>query len=53
VLGPVQVGDLLVAADVAGYAMANNQPAPGTVIAKALEDFAGKRGTIKAMIRTP
>jgi len=53
VLGPVQAGDLLVASDVPGYAIVNNQPAPGTVIAKALEDFAGQRGTIKAMIRTP
>ena len=53
VIGPVQAGDLLVASDVPGYAIVNNQPAPGTVIAKALEDFAGQRGTIKAMIRTP
>ena len=46
-------GDLLVASSVPGYAVVNNQPAPGTVIAKALEDFAGEQGTIKAMIRTP
>jgi hypothetical protein len=52
VLGPVQVGDLLVASNVAGYAMVNNAPAPGTVIAKALEAFDGKQGVIKAMINT-
>ena len=53
VVGLVQVGDLLVASDVAGYAMANNQPAPGTVIAKALEEFDGEKGVVKAMVRTP
>lgn len=53
VLGPVQAGDLLVASDVPGYAVVNNQPAPGAVITKALEGFVGERGTIKAMIRTP
>ena len=37
VVGPVRMGDLLVASDVAGYAMVNNQPAPGTVIAKAID----------------
>jgi len=46
VVGPVRMGDLLVASDVAGYAMVNNQPALGTVIAKALE-------IVKTMIRTP
>ena len=50
VIGPVQIGDLLVASDVLGYAMVNNNPAPGTVIAKAIEDFDGERGIIKAMI---
>ena len=51
VLGPVTAGDILVASDVPGYAMVNNDPAPGTVIAQALEDFDGERGIIKAMIR--
>ncbi len=50
-MGPVQVGDLLVASETPGYATVNNHPAPGTVIAQALEDFAGERGLIKAMIR--
>ena len=49
----MKAGDLLVASGVAGYVMVNNQPAPGTVIAKALEDLAGNQGTIKAMTRTP
>jgi len=53
VVGPVRMGDLLVASDVAGYAMVNNQPAPGTVIAKALEAFDGEKGIVKAMIHTP
>ena len=51
VLGPVTAGDILVASDVPGYAMVNNDPAPGTVIAQALEDFDGERGIVKAMIR--
>jgi len=49
----VKVGDLLVASGVAGYAVVNNQPAPGTVIAKALEALDGEKGLVKAMIRTP
>ena len=51
VLGPVQRGDILVASDVPGYAMVNNEPRSGSVIAQALESFDGKRGAIKAMIR--
>ncbi len=51
VLGPVQAGDLLVASSVPGYAIVNNDPAPGTVIAQALEDFDAEKGIIKAMIR--
>jgi hypothetical protein len=51
VLGPVHIGDLLVASDVPGYAMASEStPAPGTVIAKALEGFDGEQGLIAAMI---
>jgi len=51
VLGPVRRGDILVASAVAGYAMVNNDPMPGSVIAQALEDFDGGRGLIAAMIR--
>ena len=51
VLGPVRRGDLLVASDVPGYARVDDDPQPGSVIAQALEDFAGERGLIKAMIR--
>ena len=51
VLGPVQRGDILVASDVPGYAMVNNDPRSGSVIAQALESFDGERGLIKAMIR--
>lgn len=51
VLGLVKAGDILVSSDVPGYAMVNNDPLPGTVIAQALEDFEGEFGVIKAMIR--
>ena len=51
VLGPVQRGDILVAADVPGYAMVNDDPVSGSVIAQALEAFQGEQGVIKAMIR--
>jgi hypothetical protein len=51
VLGPVHRGDLLVASDVPGYAMTDNDPRPGTVIAQALDDFDGEQELMKAMIR--
>lgn len=51
VLGPVKRGDILVASSVPGYAMVNNDPVSGSVIAQALEDLDGKQGIIKAMIR--
>ncbi len=51
VLGPVRRGDILVASSVPGYAMVNNDPVSGSVIAQALEDFDEERGVIKAMIR--
>jgi hypothetical protein len=51
VLGPVVRGDYLVASGVPGYAMALPNPTFGIVIAQALEDLYGERGTVKAMIR--
>jgi len=51
VVGRVQRGDYLVASSVPGYARATHQPAFGTVIGQALEDFDGGRGLIRAMIR--
>jgi len=51
VVGPVYRGDLLVASDVPGYAIAAANPGPGTVIAQALAEFHGARGVVKAMIR--
>jgi len=51
VLGPVQSNDLLVASNTPGYAIVDNNPRPGAVIAQALEPFGGDRGTIRAMIR--
>jgi hypothetical protein len=55
VLGPIEPGDLLVASDTPGYAIAWSQvedgsPLVGVVIAKALEPFEGERGLVKAMI---
>jgi len=38
VLGRVRKGDLLVTSAIPGYAVANNSPAAGTIIGKALED---------------
>ena len=51
VVGPITAGDILVSATEPGHATANNNPAPGTVIGQALEDFDGESGLIKAMIR--
>jgi hypothetical protein len=51
VLGPVHRGDLLVASSVPGYAIANNSPPPGAVIAQALTELTGGHGLVKAMIR--
>jgi hypothetical protein len=51
VLGPVQRGDLLVASDVPGYAMVDNNPQPGAVIAQALEVLYGEQGLVRAMVR--
>ena len=51
VLGPVRMGDILVASTVPGYAMVNSNPRSGAVIAQALEDFDGEQGLIWAMIR--
>ena len=51
VLGPVQVGDYLVASDVPGYATASDDPSFGIVIGQALENLEGEQGLIKAMIR--
>ena len=51
VIGPVRVGDLLVASEVPGYAVVDNDPAPGAVIAQALDDFDGEHGVVRAMIR--
>ncbi len=54
VLGPVTAGDLLVASDTPGYAIAwraEDHPPAGAVIAQALANFDGEQGLVKAMIR--
>ena len=49
VVGPVHKGDMMVStAD--GRARAESNPAMGTVIGKALEDFSGTEGTIEVVV---
>ena len=48
--GAIRVGDLLVASATAGKAMRADDPAPGTVIGKALESFEAGEGTIMMMV---
>jgi hypothetical protein len=49
VIGPVSKGAMMVSAG-NGYAQASATPAMGTVIGKAVEDFAGKSGTIEIAV---
>jgi hypothetical protein len=50
---PIRIGDLLVASSTPGYAMrAPADPAVGTVIGKALENFDRARGSIKMLVMT-
>lgn len=49
VIGPVAKGDLMVSAGF-GYAKANNDPAIGQVIGKALADFTGAKGQIEVVV---
>jgi len=50
VIGPVAKGDLLVSAGW-GFAKTNNNPAVGTVIGKAVQDFpSSQKGTIEVLI---
>ncbi len=51
VSGPVQVGDFLVASSIPGVAVVNNNPAPGTVIAQALEVNPNGTAIVRALIR--
>ena len=49
--GSVKRGDLLVTSSLPGYAMkAPENPKPGTIIGKALENFTGSRGKILALV---
>ena len=51
VIGPVEKGDILVAAAVQGYAVVNNDAAPGRVIGKALENAPNNtKGTIEIVV---
>ena len=48
--GPIHVGDLLTTSPVPGRAMLAKNPKPGTVLGKALEDWAEGPGTILVLV---
>ena len=49
--GAIRIRDLLVASSIPGHAMrAPTDPAPGTVIGKALEDFDATDGSIQMLV---
>ncbi|UCF81496.1 MAG: hypothetical protein JSV08_03545 [Acidobacteriota bacterium] len=48
--GAVEVGDLLVTSPTAGHAMRADEPAPGTVLGKALEPLNAGAGAIKVLV---
>ncbi len=48
--GPIAVGELLVTSSTPGHAMLAENPAPGTVVGKALEPLASGTGLIKVLI---
>jgi len=48
--GSIRKGDLLTTSSLSGYAMKADVNKPGTIIGKALEDLAGARGEVKALV---
>ena len=50
VVGPINKGDLLTSAAIAGYAHANNNAGAGKIIGKSLENFDGEMGVIEIMV---
>jgi len=51
VIGLIQKGDMLVASGVPGHAVVNNDPKPGTIIGKALENKPDSgKGTIEIIV---
>ena len=48
--GPIQVGDLLVVSPTPGHAMRADDPAPGTVLAKALEPLDAGTGLVTVLV---
>jgi hypothetical protein len=48
--GAIAIGDLLVASATPGHAMRSENPAPGTVVGKALEPLDGGQGLIMMMV---
>ena len=48
--GEISRGDLLTTAGIYGYAMKAENPKPGTIIGKAMEDLRGKTGQINVLV---
>jgi hypothetical protein len=48
--GPIHRGDLLVTSSTSGHAMRADDPSPGTILGKALEEFDGDRGVIQILV---
>jgi hypothetical protein len=48
--GSIEIGDLLVSSSIHGHAMRDDNPAPGTVIGKALEPLDSGTGMIKVLV---
>jgi len=48
--GPIERGDLLTTSRIEGYAMRSSKFKEGTIIGKALEDMAARRGEIKVLV---
>jgi hypothetical protein len=48
--GPIHPGDLLVTSATPGYAMRGDNPAPGTILGKALESLDNGVGTILVLL---
>jgi hypothetical protein len=48
--GPISPGDLLVTSSTPGHAMRDENPATGTVVAKALEPFTSGTGVIRVLV---
>lgn len=51
VVGPVNQGDILVTSDTPGFAVVNNNPAPGTIIGKSITTkYSNDKGTVEIVV---